>query len=227
MAVEERRSCGYRKVNGLYLVGEGLGVSCDILPKNVEVCPVCGEGIRQSLNIRWIDGEKFFIPKCDLKKHSSCHELGICVLCMRPEELKRCGLMFVGNKFYTPSSFIKEAEKMGVSKRIAHIPKGLELGKTWILLAHPKAGIKEVPTESKNLQGNIGTELLKVPAIFYAFRPTRVEKIITETKSKDGAYMEKLKEQGITPVIVPDNDEDHQGSVYKKGKKREDDLDED
>ncbi|MEI6227005.1 MAG: hypothetical protein WCS72_19880 [Deltaproteobacteria bacterium] len=41
-----------------------------------------------------------------------------------------------------------------------------------------------------------------------------IEKIVTETESKDEAAMEELKGRGITPFVVPDDDKDHQGSVY-------------
>jgi hypothetical protein len=34
--------------------------------------------------------------------------------------------MWVGSQYYTPESFIKEAQTMGVSKRIAKIPKDLK-----------------------------------------------------------------------------------------------------
>lgn len=53
-----------------------------------------------------------------------------------------------------------------------------------------------------------------VGGIFSIFRPTSVDKIVTETQARDEAEMEKLRKQGITPVAVPDNDPDHQGSVY-------------
>jgi len=45
MAQESKRGCGYRKVGGLYLVGDGIFVPCDRLPYLLETCPVCGHGI--------------------------------------------------------------------------------------------------------------------------------------------------------------------------------------
>src|SRR5215831_19320185 len=47
-------------------------------------------------------------------------------------------------------------------------------------------------------------------------QPTRIEKILTASMANDAAEMQKLADAGITPVIVPDDDKDHQGSVYAK-----------
>jgi hypothetical protein len=99
---------------------------------------------------------------------------------------------------------------MGVSKRIAAIPRGFEIGETWIYLAHNEAGTET----SVGPGGAIITK--KVPAVFYLFKPQRIEKIITKSQSENEAEMQKLTELGITPVIVPDNDPDHQGSVHDK-----------
>jgi len=41
-------------------------------------------------------------------------------------------------------------------------------------------------------------------------KPQRVEKIISETQSKDAQLLERLAKAGITAVIVPDEDPDHQ-----------------
>lgn len=62
-------------------------------------------------------------------------------------------LMWVGSSFYpTPQSFVDEAKKMGVSKRVPGFPIGIVKGKTRIFLVHNKAievttaeGIKFIP----------------------------------------------------------------------------------
>ena len=211
MAVEAKRGCGYRKIGGLYLVGTGLAVHCDRLPFVVEVCHVCGQGIKQTLGFTWVDWKEY------AGSHEGCKCVGKCSVC-QPDKSKY-GLLWVGKKFYSPKSFVEEAVKMGVSKRISHIPRDLELGKDWILLAHPEGGKKEV--EDKNTLTKKKT--IKVPAIFYAFRPVAVEKVVTESQAKDKEEMEKLEKRGITPVVVPDSDPDHKGSVYKKDKAEETD----
>ena len=45
-------------------------------------------------------------------------------------------------------------------------------------------------------------------AIFYAFRPQRVEMLIWESEATS-ENLEKLKKRGITPIVVPDGDPDH------------------
>lgn len=53
-------------------------------------------------------------------------------------------LMWVGKEYYTVGSFIKEAKKQGVSKRISitSIPEGLEQGRSRVLICHPEAILK-------------------------------------------------------------------------------------
>jgi hypothetical protein len=60
-----------------------------------------------------------------------------------------------------------------------------------------------------------------VPGIFYLAQPERIEKIVSLTQSRDAQEMAKLRKRGITPVIVPDNDPDHNPG----GERAEDDLD--
>ena len=64
MSIEAKRGCGYRKVGGIYLVGDGLSAVCDRLPYPLEVCRVCGAGIKPSRGIQWLDGKEFFGGNC-------------------------------------------------------------------------------------------------------------------------------------------------------------------
>lgn len=219
MAVEAKRGCGFRKVGGLYLVGEATGLTCDRLPYPVGVCPTCSHGIKPSRGIRWMDGGEYFGGNCkrlqeevaselDVKDWAECHrsERVHCPLCYSGE-LGTVGFMWVGEKFYpTPQVFELEASQWGVSKRIAQLPKELVLGETWILLVHPKGVREKLPDEK--IEG-IGTveRFASKPAIFHAFQPVRVEKIVTDLTP--GETLEKLKKRGITPVVVPHNDPDH------------------
>ena len=91
--------------------------------------------------------------------------------------------MWVGERFYTPQSFILEAEKMGVSKLVATIPKGLEIGKTKVLLAHKKAWMD------------------KEPGIFYAFVVRRIEVLVRE-EDLEKDWVERLRRRGVTIIIV-------------------------
>jgi len=224
MAVEGRRGCGYRKVGGTYLVSDGPGYACGRLPILLEVCRVCGAGVKQSRGWTWVEAEPLIGGKCNEGEHE-CHTLpGGCKVC-DPAQLGRSGLMWVGKKFYTPHNFIQEAVKMGISKRISAIPKDFELGKTWVLLAHPEAAEKKIEDDAivddkkQTYMSPEGYTVIRAPGIFYAFKPTRIEKLITESQSTDEKEMEALKKRNIIAVIVPDNDPDHKGTVYgKKGK---------
>jgi len=59
-----------------------------------------------------------------------------------------------------------------------------------------------------------------VPGIFTLWKPSRIEKICKESERESEAIA-KLIEQGMTPVFVPDDDPDHQGSVYDKDAEEE------
>jgi len=190
MSKEEERGCGYRQVNSLYLVGEGLTIVCDRLPLVITPCPTCGEIIRFSRGIQKVKPFNLW------GNHKSCQCDLCCPIC-KPGIFQYINyyLMFVGND-YTPESFVKEAHYMGVSKKIPFIPNGFDLNKSFILLARKNMIDKDSgyhPTGKGR----------KVDAVFYGFRPIRIEFLISD----EDATPEKLadlKEQGITPVIISD-----------------------
>jgi hypothetical protein len=222
MACEAKRGCGYRKVNGIYLVGGGIGVPCDRLPFPLTVCDCCGQGIKQARGWTWIDVNKFFggihnaeqdmwTPKTGMVL--GCEERDTCPLCGRPQEMGRAGLLWIGESFYaTPQDFIREGIELGFSRRIRTVPRGFQPGETYVLLAHPKAATVEEPLNE--LFPNETTTRQK-PGIFYVWLPQRIEKILLESQ-RDSEEIEDLRKRGITPVFVPDSDLDHQGSVYDK-----------
>ena len=202
MAVEQIRGCGYRKVGGLYLMGIGIIETCDRLPHNLpEICTTCGAGIKPHRGFQWINPQKLF------GNHEECKDEQTCIMCYPPDE--QSGLMWVGNRWYTPQKFIEEAVTRGVSKRISSIPKELKLGETIIFLAHRKAGVEEIeePTEFGVIKKH-----RPCPAIFYVFRPMRVEKLIWKRDATTENIL-TLEKRGITPVIIPDGDKEHDPSV--------------
>lgn len=184
-------------------MGEGMAVPCDALPLEMDPCPTCGFKIPFIRSMMML--HTAYIAWLSEKKHSPtepCTCANICPICYPMNLGARCGLMWVGRQ-YTPSSFVKEARKMGISKAISQIPKKLELGKTWVFLAHRKVpfyreveGMRIYDTEHHR------------PAIFYAFIPSRIEKLIWRNQATEETLKE-LKERGITAIIVPDGDQVH------------------
>lgn len=216
MAVEKRRACGFRKVGGLYLVSEGLGAPCCKMPILLHICPTCNHGIKQSRGWTWIDPKPFTAGACasqPAEPFATTLQLltGGPLCTLAPNTCNplsdKVGLLWIGEAFYkTPSAFQIEAAEMGVSRRITAVPRGFEVGKHWVFLAHPK--VKENPP------ANPGDDVTWTPGVFRIFKPTAIEKILTESMAQDADEMAKLAKAGITPVIVPDNDRDHQGTVY-------------
>ena len=202
MAVEAKRGCGYRKVGGLYLVGEGSGMACCKMPIVLHVCPTCNQGIKQTRGWSWVDPRPWLQKPCT----GTDNQRAICPI-WDPNALgEKVGLIWVGEKFYpTPEDFAREANQLGISRRIKVIPRGFHVGEHWVFVAHPKA--------VTSINAETGEEEM-LPAVFRIFQPSRIEKIITRTMSENADLMADLAERGITPVIVPDNDRDHQGSVY-------------
>jgi hypothetical protein len=227
MAVEPIRGCGYRKIGGLYLVSGSRGVVCDRLPIPLEVCPTCHHGIKQSRGWTWVDAAELIGGL-----HPECQDDFPCPLCMTPEDLGRCGLLWIGEKYYpTPRDFDYEAQRLGVSRRISAIPRGFKVGETWILFAHP-AAVEKIGTcecghdwteHCANGFGPCGKceknacqlfRVLMIQGIFKVWRPERIEKIVPESWKVNPEKFDELQDladKGITPVFVPDDDPDHRG----------------
>jgi hypothetical protein len=207
MAVEKARGCGYRKVGGLYLCGEGGSLACDRLPYELVTCPTCGAGVKFSRGFQWLNWSTYAGEHSVLNDGCRCGWIegigSICPACHPKDKPQPYGLLYVGEQFYTPQSFIEEALDMGVSRRIAAVPRKLKLGETWVLFAH----ISACGTRQEKQDG--GTmKTVGIPGIFYAFRPTRIEKLIWKSDAKP-EYLEELQKAGIIPVIIPDGDVDH------------------
>lgn len=178
------------------MMGGAAGMPCCKMPIPLHICPTCAQGVKQTRGWQWIDPVPWlagpcttdmdYRPVCPANKTSALGE--------------RVGLLWIGTQFYpTPEVFIGESNRLGISRRITAVPRGFKLGETWVFLAHPKA---------------ITTSIPPTPGIFRIFKPTAIEKIVTESEADDAAAMEDLRGRGITPVVVPDNDRDHQGTVY-------------
>lgn len=227
MAVEARRGCGYRKAGGTYLVGGGIGIACDRLPYELNVCPCCNAGIKPSLGWTWIQPGKFFNGPhsiaCFNPDHGNepCSDRPFCWFCENPGQFEKAGLIWIGGSFYkSPADFVAEGIKMGFSRRIKAIPRGFKLG-TPVFLAHRKTIERGVTPEDVELNPKLKGELIaSFPGIFYVWIPERIEKIFNESERGSEAVQDAEK-RDIVPVFVPDNDPDHHGTVYDKEKEEE------
>jgi hypothetical protein len=186
--IESARGCGYRKKGGIYLCSDGLGAPCGKLPIPLTVCPCCGAGIKFTRGFTWISSALFDAVNCN---NGNCKSFGQgCPLAQRQSNWP-LGLLWVGEKYYqTADHFTREADAMGVSKRIATVPHNFEVGKTWIALAHIKAS--SVINETGNLMFG--------PGIFRLFRPARIEYIVIGTETPE--QLEALEKRGFTLIDV-------------------------
>jgi len=195
--VDPVRGCGKRKPGGLYLVSGASSLSCCALPLQLTVCPCCGQGIKFFRGFGWIEPMALFQDiECrrelttDEQLNRVVFNAGFCILERLPDKM---GLMWVGEKFYSVNEFTKEAATVGISKRIAQIPREFEVGKTWIALAHRKA----VPVYDLEKYGYSPAYL---PGVFMFFKPSRIEYIITGSETTE--FLEGLEKRGITLVNV-------------------------
>jgi hypothetical protein len=202
VSVEGKRGCGYRKKGGLYLMGDKPSAPCGRMPLELKVCPVCHSGIKPSRGWTWIRPKDLFGP-------SDCGN-PYCLACpvgaSPPEE---GGLIWIGGQHYkTPADFLAEAARMGISRRLTAVPKRLEVGKTWVFLAHREAIRKPCQCVLPEAEGKgqkdckscKGKGYVGIPAIFSAFRPSHVEKVVERSTPEEEC--EKLRQRGIEPVIV-------------------------
>jgi hypothetical protein len=199
--VEGPRGCGYRKPGGTYLVSDGIGVPCGKLPIPMHVCPTCKHGIKPTRGWTWINGTKFARKK--VCESSPCE-----ATCPLRQDPGMVGLLWIGGCYYpTPKDWAREAVRMGVSRRIAKVPRGFEVGRTWVWVGHAKA--MQVPCPAKCPPAAVGQPVCKKckgagtvgrPAVFHAFRPQRIEYVVREDDPDE--KIEGLIARGFTCVKV-------------------------
>jgi len=116
----------------------------------------------------------------------------------------KAGLLWIGEKFYpTPDDWLKEANELGVSRRIAMIPKGFVVGSTWVFAAHRKT----FPDPRDPEKWTAG--------VFHVFRPARLEYIVKGNETEE--ELTSLEKRGCTlvrvirdgqPDLIPGEEED-------------------
>ena len=213
VSYESARGCGYRQGGGIYLVTDGIGRYCGALPIPLGVCPTCHAGFKPARGWTWVNLAALAAVKGCRKR-----DCGDCPIA--DAKIQEVGLLWVGEKFYpTPDSFSSEATAMGISRRIAALPRHFKLGETWVALAHRKA-IREVikrhveaelelplgiPAKGDLKQDELPMEVEEehfTPAIFHVFKPARIEYIVRGSESEED--LEKLEKRGFSLVqVVP------------------------
>lgn len=181
---DSKRGCGWRKEGAMYLVAPSLSRSCGKLPISLHVCPTCGNGIRPSRAWTWIDADVLTKDiECKAPNNDTAR---YCIACPLDKELGRVGLVWVGGAYYsTTDSFVNEVRRQGVCRRITTVPKGFEIGKTYVFLAHRKA----IEQDDKFSAG-----------VFCVFQPKAIEYVVKEDDSEE--KLERLEKRGITLVKI-------------------------
>jgi len=219
-SIETARGCGYRKKGGIYVMGGNLWGSCGKLPRECDRCPACDHGIKPSRGWTWVDPRHWFekMECSEAPKGTTCEH---CKLGGGLPE--KAGILWIGEKFYpTVEKFAAEARTRGISRRIAQIPKELEVGQTLVLLAHrkgmnipcPECGGKALmPTEFPEFADcpRCNGQPVQVPAIFAAFTPTALEYIVNDNETPD--ELEAIQKRGCELVRVIESHEAEQGSI--------------
>lgn len=210
-SVEGARGCGYRKPGGLYLVADRPTETCNKLPVELHVCPTCGAGVKQSRGWTWIMPDPLLTPG----PHGSPEHDAVCPLGTAVDwSGRRAGLIWVGGMYYPkPADFMTEAYNMGVSRRISAVPRGFEIGTTWVALAHAKAirhgyqvdgeGQVYPHLSSAVIAANGDSHRVSdvhIPGVFTMFMPTAVEYIVKGTESED--ELDALEARGLSLVDV-------------------------
>lgn len=200
---DQKRGCGWRKAGGLYLRADGAAASCGKLPLPLCKCPTCGAGIKFARSWTWVDAKA-------LGSTAVCKEQSqSCAVCPLGGVIERAGLLWIGEKFYkTPGDFTSEARDQGISRRLPQVPKDFKVGVTWVLVAHRKTIVRPCDDcSNKEPCDNCppcaacgGAGVLYTPAIFAAFKPSRIEYVVKEGDTEE--KLERLVKRGITPVRI-------------------------
>ena len=215
--------------------GGHSAMGCKRMPYPLETCPVCSGGIKPSRSWTWLDVPQLLLAGSGIKTRqeqcSYCRgsgrflEAGPCLSCDRGTLTRstacshgncsvcpmgggaepKTGLLWIGDKFYSPQSFLDESHQMGVSRRLPNVPNDFVAGRTWVLCAHRKGITEPCPDKSPfphpgDCPGCEGTGKHHVPAIFAAFKSETIEYVVKGTETKEELL--SMHRRGIQPVYV-------------------------
>ena len=190
---DRERGCGWRDPGGLYLVTEGAARGCGLMPFPLTKCCACGQGVKPSRGWTWIEPAMLFDQAPQFCEQSQCESCPMAV--PRRLTLGRAGLLWCGTRYYPkPEHWLQETIEQGVSRRISGLPRGFEVGKTWVYMAH-----RDVERDLFNAHNLEETDDV-TGAIVYVFLPTAVEYVVRGDESEE--QLEQLEERGITLVRV-------------------------
>ena len=194
---EARRGCGYRKPGGFYLVSDGPAGDCGKLPLPCHTCPTCGAGIKPARGFTWVNPAALaFGRPCERNPYP-------CESCPLGDgsTVTRGGLIWIGQAYYpTPGDFLREAGRMGISRRIAKLPRGFVIGETWVALGHQL--------------GIIAADGTPTPAIFSVFKPARCEYVVADDDPAD--KLARLERRGFSLVkVIPAGD----GALFRHARR--------
>jgi hypothetical protein len=185
---DHERGCGWRKPGGKYLIGGKLCAPCGKLPHMLDLCPTCGHGIKPTRGWTWIGA------KVLLGSRSCTDTESFCVGCLLRVPPEWAGLLWIGERFYTPDAFIAEAARLGICRRIARVPKDLVIGETLVLLAARNIYCQVAGFVPHDVLFNYK------PGIFAAFVPTALEYVVKGNESEE--ELERLVRWGFTLVRI-------------------------
>lgn len=205
---ERKRGCGFRHAGGFYFRSEERAKVCGMLPVPFIACEYCDCIPQQSRGFQWMTGKYFqYIVSGNTcrREEEASNPCGSCNFINVVFDVKRIALDWVGSSHYkTTEQFTREADEMGISRRLpvkidteGNIKtvglKDFQIGKDWIALAHKKAALA-IP-ENGHIE-------IAVPGIFTIYRPRCIEYIVKGNESIE--FLEKLESQGVELVkIVP------------------------
>lgn len=205
--IERRRGCGYRKPArdgvGIYLVGPAENAPCGRFPFPLDVCTCCGGGIKPARAWTWITPKALFGEperKCPPMRGANNLFVSPCRTCAAGGGIPdgQHGLLWVGEAYYpSPRDFARESAMLGISRKLAAVPRGFKLGETVVYLAH-RLAIWHEDTQSYS------------PGVFAFFRPMGIDLVIdpdvTEPPERAVRLAESLGEGARIIQVVRDED---------------------
>jgi hypothetical protein len=205
--IEKARLNGHRIPGELYLVGKLVNFQCCKLPLELGKHTVPKRGlvpVPLSISADLPYAERAGdAPICQgfLKYHKQA-----AADCPVFEKKQFAGMLWVSERYYSHAAmWVYEARTEGVQLRIKQLHCGIEIGKSWVLLAHRKS----IVDYSEGAGGWVNEETGKAetaikykPGIFTMFLVEGIEYIVPGPADRDFDLLQKMCAAGITLVYV-------------------------